>query len=359
MKRSIAIAATTAAAALVAASLHGARATPQASATPPAAVSLAPVQQVKSAPREEIVGSLEPQRQLKLAFEISGRLARIMVKKGAPVAEGQLIAQLDPEMADAQVAQAEAAVKAAEAQAAMAQDAAQRQKQLGANGAVSESQLTNATQSALAADAQLAAAKAQLAQARATRKRHDLRAPFAGVLIDAPDQVGATVQPMQPNTGLFTVEQLDTLLLKLTVNDSARALLKPGARVQVAAVGTDVHTGDAQVRVILPSADPQTRRVPVEIAVPNQDRRFTAHTLGRAILPLGESSDALALPASALASQGGDHVYVVQNSEVRRIPVEVVDRGASQVVVRARVPLEKVVDYPAADLTEGAKVSVK
>jgi hypothetical protein len=168
--------------------------------------------------------------------------------------------------------------------------------------------------------------------------------------------VGATVA-----TGgtLFTLEQLDPLVLKLTVSDSARAVLKPGTRVHVEAVGGGAATDDAWVRAVIPSADPATRRIPVEITVPNKEGRFTAHTLARAILPLGSAEDALAVPASALSSQGGDHVYVINGGEVRRVAVQVIDRGVQQVVVRAAQPIDKVVDYPAADLVDGAKVSVK
>jgi multidrug efflux pump subunit AcrA (membrane-fusion protein) len=168
--------------------------------------------------------------------------------------------------------------------------------------------------------------------------------------------VGATVSP---GTALFTLEQLDPLVLKLTVSDAARAVLKMGTRVHVEAVGGGASADDAWVRAVIPSADAATRRIPVEITVPNKDGRFTAHTLARAILPMGSSEDALSLPASALSSQGGDHVYVVNSGEVRRIAVQVIDRGVQQVVVRAAQPIEKVVDYPAADLVDGAKVSVK
>ncbi|MGZ6142007.1 MAG: efflux RND transporter periplasmic adaptor subunit [Myxococcales bacterium] len=322
----------------------------------PAAVSLAPVKSVKSAPREEITGALNPAKELKVGFEVGGRLARILVRKGAKVAEGQIVAQLDPELADAQVLQAEAAVKGAEAQSAMAADVAGRNAELSKAGSVSDLQNKSSASSATAAAAQLQAAKAQLAQARAARKRHDLRAAFAGVLIDAPDQVGATVAPGMP---LFTLEQLDPLVLKLTVSDSARAVLKVGSRVQVEAVGGGAATGDAWVRAVIPSADPATRRIPVEVVVPNKDALFTAHTLARAILPMGSVEDALSVPASALSSQGGDHVYTLANGEVRRVPVQVIERGAEQVVLRATERLDKVVDYPAPDLQDGAKVSVK
>src|SRR5207302_5679666 len=139
----------------------------------PAAVSLAKVVTVKSAPREEITGALNPAKELKVGFEVGGRLARILVRKGAFVGEGQVIAQLDPELADAQVLQAEAAANAAQAQFAMASDTAQRQTQLQQTGSVSEWQGKSANSQATAASAQLQAARAQLAQARAARKRHD------------------------------------------------------------------------------------------------------------------------------------------------------------------------------------------
>jgi RND family efflux transporter MFP subunit len=323
----------------------------------PAPVSLARVTSVKSAPREEITGALQPAKALQLGFEVAGRLSRILVRKGATVDEGQVIAQLDPELADAQVQQAEAAVKAAEAQSAMATDLAGRNAALSKAGTVSDLMNKNSTSSAAAAAAQLQAARAQLLQARAARRRHDLKAPFAGVLIDSPDQVGATVSV---GAALFTLEQLDPLVLKLTVSDAARAVLKPGTRVHVEAVSGGAATDDAWVRAVIPSADPATRRIPVEITVPDKEGRFTAHTLARAVLPMGSAEDALSLPASALSSQGGDHVYVIDGAfEVRRVAVQVIDRGVQQVVVRAAQAIDKVVDYPAADLVDGAKVSVR
>ena len=72
------------------------------------------------------------------------------------------------------------------------------------------------------------------------------------------------------------MENLDTLVLKTTVAESARARLKPGSKVRVESIGAAASTDDAVVRTILPSADAVTRRVPVEIEVPNADGRFVA-----------------------------------------------------------------------------------
>jgi RND family efflux transporter MFP subunit len=333
---------------------------PEAAAAPKAAlaaVSLAEVKAITTASRTEATGQLQPAKGLNLGFEVGGRLLEIEVKKGAPVVQGQVIARLDPELVDAQLLQAEAALKAAEAQAAIAADAAARVKALKETSNVSEQQATAAEGQSATAAAQVAAAKAQVAQLRAMRKRHDLHAPFSGILTDAPDQVGAYVAA---GATLFTLEQLDPLTLKITVSEADRELLRLGTRVRVESTATGVVSDEATVKSVINSADPQTKRVPVEINVPNKAGRFTAHTLARAVVELGAAQQALSVPASALASTGGDHVFVVgEGGEVRKVAVTVLDRGAQQVVVRAAEPVSKVVDYPAVDLAQGQKVSVR
>ena len=72
-----------------------------------------------------------------------------------------------------------------------------------------------------------------------------------------------------------------------------------------------------------------------------------ANTLARVILPLGEPQEAQSLPSSALSSSGGDHVLVVSPAgEVRRVDVQVLERGMREVVVKAAAPLDKVVELP-------------
>jgi multidrug efflux pump subunit AcrA (membrane-fusion protein) len=120
-----------------------------------------------------------------------------------------------------------------------------------------------------------------------------------------------------------------------------------------------VSSDEATVRTVLPSADAATRRVPVELVVPNADGRFLANTLARATLALGEAREAQLLPATALSSSGGDHVFVVEQEKARRIAVQVLERRAREVVVQAERPLTQVIDYPAVGVTDGARVSVK
>jgi len=321
------------------------------------AVSLTTPRAVRAAPSEEVTGTLFPAQGLQLGFEVGGRLERLRVKKGQVVKEGQVLAQLNAEISDAQVAQAQAGVAAAEVAAAMAADVAERNAKLREEGNVSDLQNRSSTTQAKQAEAQLLAAKAQLAQALAGRRRHELRAPFSGTVINAPEEVGATVGPGSP---LFALENLDTLLLKTTVAESVRERLQPGSKVRVESLGGGASTDEAVVRTILPSADPATRRIPVELSVPNEDGRFVAHTLARAILPLGEAQEAQVVPSTALVATGGEHVLVVASSgELRRVDVQVLERRTREVVVKAASPLDKVVEYPTPALAEGGRVSVK
>lgn len=348
----VSLAAVLAAVAGMALSLAGCqgRSTPAAAQGASAASAAAPAvkwvaaRPVRSAPREEATGTLFPAQALMLGFEVGGKVAAVRVRKGQSVQAGQVLAVLDTEVADAQVAQAQAGLAAAEVGAAMAADVATRNAKLQEEGNISDLQSRTASTQARQAEAQLLAAKATLAQAQAARRKHELRAPFAATVIDAPEQAGATVGPGIP---LFNLERLDTLLLKTTVSESTRALLQPGARVGVESVGSSASTAEATVRTILPSADPATRRVPVELLVPNEDGRFVAHTLARATLPLGEEREAQLLPATALSSSGGDHVWALAGEQVRRVEVQVLERREREVVVLAASPLDKVIEYAA------------
>ncbi len=89
-------------------------------------------------------GSIEA-TQVDISPKVAGRIIRLVVNEGDAVRAGQVVAELAPQEAGAQVAQAEAAVRQAEARVAQAQQAVVTQR--------------------LVTDAQVAQAKAQVAVA--------------------------------------------------------------------------------------------------------------------------------------------------------------------------------------------------
>jgi RND family efflux transporter MFP subunit len=316
---------------------------------------LVPARAVNASTRETVVGQLGPSRLLPLGFEVGGRLSVSHAQRGDVVKAGQSLGSLDSEIINAQVAQAEAGVMAAEAGAALALDVASRNEKLKAEGSVSDLQFRQTDTQAKAAKAQVAQAQAALAQARAGQRRHFLSAPFGATVVEAPDNTGGMVGPGTP---VYVLMQLNPLILKVTVPENIRLQLKAGLKVRVEAVGAGAATDDAIVKVVLPSADPQTRRVPLEITVPNADGRFVANTLARVIIPLGAPKAALSIASTALGRAGGDHVFSVDaGGTLRRVPVRVMERASTTVTVQADVPVTQVVDYPTSALVEGTKVT--
>lgn len=319
------------------------------------ALKLVKTKPVQSTSKESVSGSLFPSKLLPMGFEVGGRLASSKVAKGDIVKTGQTLGSLDTEIVDAQVAQAEAGLAAAEAGAGLALDVAGRNEKLKAEGSVSDVQFKSTDVQAKQAAAQVLLAKAQLAQARAGRRRHEVKALFPGTVIDAPDNTGGMVGPGTP---IYIIMQLDPLVLKATVPESMRQVLKPGLKVRVEAVGATAATDEAVVKVLVPSADPQTRRVPIEIVVPNADGRFTANTLARVTLPLGAAQASIVIPATALVTLGGEHVFAVDSAGVlKKVPVTIVERRGAELVVSPAEPVNQVVDYPTGALVEGTKVT--
>ncbi|MDP1827032.1 MAG: efflux RND transporter periplasmic adaptor subunit [Archangium sp.] len=318
-------------------------------------VRIVPARPVTASTRESVTGQLGPSRLLPLGFEVGGRLVTSRVSKGDLVKAGQSLGNLDTEIINAQVAQAEAGLMAAEAGAALALDVAGRNEKLKAEGSVSDLQFKQTDAQAKGAKAQVAQARAGVAQANAGLRRHFLSAPFAATVVDAPDNTGGMVGPGTP---VYILMQLDPLVLKVTIPEKVRESIKAGLKVRVEATGSGAATDDAVVKVVLPSADPQTRRVPLEITVPNADGRFVANTLARVTINLGEPKPAVVIPSTALGTTGGEHVFAVDESgALKRVPVKVMERGNTTVTVTTQTPVTQVVDYPTSALVEGTKVT--
>jgi len=306
-----------------------------------------------SSPMDVVTGTLAPIMSLDLGFEVGGKLQAIKAKKGQRVRAGDILGQLDPEIADAQVAQAQAGLAAAEAASDLAEEMARRNTELKADGTISEVENLSSQTTSRQASAQVLMAKAQLSQALAARKRHDLLAPFDATVVNAPTQIGGTIAPGIP---VFSLQKIDTLVLKTTVAEEVRALVKVGTQVQVSAVGSTAATAEAVVTLLLPSADPLTRRIPVEISVPNRDARFLANSLASVRLPLGKTEEAYVIPTTALARVGGEHVLAVEQGKTKRVPVHVLETSGDEVTVKSAEPLSKVVNHPSPSLRDGTPV---
>jgi RND family efflux transporter MFP subunit len=259
-------------------------------------------------PRVELDGTLEAVHEAQLGFKVGGRLARVAVKVGDRVAAGALLAELDDSEAEAQLAAAEAQARAAQASLTLAQDAERRTLPLVKAGSVPEANGVQSSEQRQLAAAQLDAARAQHALARAALSNHALKAPFAGTITLAPTGIGAVVNPGQPLFGL-----VDTSALKLatTVSEEDANLLEKGAEVRVSAGSSEVK---GKVSAVLGTLDARTRRVPVVVDFDNTKLPGAALRAGafvRGSVVAREPIPVLRLPHAVQRPGSRDEVWVV------------------------------------------------
>lgn len=287
-------------------------------------------------PRTELTGSLDPAQSVQLGFDVPGRVQRLLVTRGQQVTAGQPIAALDASIAQAQADQAAAAVTGAEAQLAAGEANFARAKQLKDAGAMSEQDWSNATSGILAARAGVEQARAASAMARANLQHHTLRAPFAGFIQNGPDNAGIMTGGGTP---LFLLDDLSSLQVKGTAGESDAAWLHEGLDATVYAATPGATAGvPAKVVRVMPSLDPATRRLPVEVRVEGADllsSGLKAHGFARVVIEGAGDVDAWKVPRAALVARPDFCVFVATTAgePPKRVAVTVLEEVGDSIVV--------------------------
>ncbi|MDP2315258.1 MAG: efflux RND transporter periplasmic adaptor subunit [Pseudomonadota bacterium] len=282
-------------------------------------------------PTTELTGSLEPIASVQLGFDVPGRIDAILVSRGGSVQKGEAIARLDATVARAQLAQAEAAHKGAAAQLAAGEAAFARVTTLNEAGGVSKQQFTDAEAGVLAGRAGVEQAAAAVQMARTNLGFHTLRAPIDGIVTNGPDNAGMLVGAGTP---LFVVEDLSALQFKATAPESASWI-----RADLPALvlpGTPGAIGGAPAKVVrvIPSLDPATRRIPVEVRIDAPPPSVRAHAFARVRIEAGEDVAAVSVPKGAVVARPDFCVLVTDGTTPRKISVEVLGERDGNALVR-------------------------
>ncbi|HEX2732453.1 MAG TPA: efflux RND transporter periplasmic adaptor subunit [Polyangiaceae bacterium] len=328
----------------------------------PPSVHVIALQPARWQPHVEFDGTLAAQQAASLSFKLPGKLSRVAVRVGDEVKTGALLASLDTREASAQVAASTAQVRAAEAQLALADDNQKRTTSLVQSGSFAAAGAVQTEQQRALAQAQLDAARAQVSLAQVSLGQHTLVAPFAGTVTEAPDGVGAVVNPGQ---ALFRVVNVKELKLSATVSESDANLLSVGTPVTLQ---TEKGKVEGKISALLSALDERTRRVPV-VADFDNPGSLRAGSFVRARVDAGKPIDVLKLSRDALRPGSDDEVAVVHRGspttlELRKIVYALDTDGnllvrmglqANDVIVQRPKPEVKTGDVVSVEASEGSK----
>lgn len=273
----------------------------------------------------EVAGTLEapPGLDVKLGPLVAGRLSRVLVAEGDPVAQGQLLAQLDQLPLRDAVAQAAAQVAQARAQQLNAKTKLERSRRAFEAGVAARQEVDDGQLAIDTAAAQVLGAEAALSTAKNQLGRSDLRAPFAGVVARVFAAAGEPVDAGKP-----VVEVARTAILEL------RAPLAPGIasevrRGQPAEISVDGRLGPPLPGVVIaiaPVIDAATGAALVRVRVDNPRLELKGGALARARIATDEHRNVLVVPRQALLNDPegrGSAVASVEGGKAKRVIVQV------------------------------------
>lgn len=284
--------------------------------------------------RLDVSATVLTSRDVVLSARVEGTVER-MAELGQRVRKGAVVARLDPELARAGLARAEANLQAAKAQLALAQQTHDRQKPLFEREVISALEFEELASRLRQAEAQVAQAEAQSRQAREELARTRIRAPFAGTVEARYVEVGEQVAPGSQVVRLVNTDQVR---VRGSVPERYAQDIRTSdeAQVRFSAYGIPPRTGP--VRFVGRAIDPATRTFPVEVVLDNADGVLKPEMVARLQLDRATVKGALVVPQNAvLNDERGQSVFVVRRdgevATVDRRRVRTGARSGGQVVV--------------------------
>ena len=297
-------------------------------------------------------GSIAAWQEAIIGSEISDlRLSQINVDVGDTVHKGQVLALLNAESVNADVANSRALVAEAEANLAQAHSNAIRSQQIIESGALSQQQIDQYVTSEKTAQAKLQSAKAQLDAQLLRLKYTQVVASDEGVITSRSATLGAVVSKGQE---LFRLIRQNRLEWRAELSADEMLTLKPGLSVnlKVATIGKV----KGKIRTLAPTLDTQNRNGLVYVDLPNAfNLGLRAGMFAKGEFQLAVKSG-LSVPQSAVSlREGFSYVYKVnEKNTVNQIKVTLGQQFADFFEIRAGVnPEDRLVASGVTFLNDG------
>ncbi len=308
----------------------------------------------------EITGAVEAIHDAVLSAEAAGTVEMI-VPLGQFVSMGTVVARLDQGLAQAVLAQAEAALDNAAAASALAEDNFARMEPLYQDSIISALEFHETR-------ARLQQARAGVRQAEATRslaqeQLHNtlITAPFAGTVEEHRTVLGEQVAP-----GMPVARIVDTGRVKIAIGvpEPYAGDIEIGTAVALNfhALGREERTG--RVTFAGNSINPRNRTFTIEAEVDNSNGRLKPEMIADVRISRQRLEDVLIVPRVAVVKgEEGNSVYVVDQSAsppvARRSPVKLGAMYAERVIVESGLEAgSEVIVLGHNQVTEGMSVDI-
>lgn len=278
-------------------------------------------------------GTLVPVVLVNVGTQVSGTIARINADYNDRVRQGQVLAELDPALIKAQLAQSQAAVANARAALKLAEANEQRSRALYQQDYVPKADLDQAIQAVESARAQLAQAQAQVSRDRTNLGYSVITSPVSGVVVSRNVDVGQTVAASFQTPTLFSIAQdLKKMQIDTTVAEADVGSIRVGQAARFTVDAFPDRGFQGTVRQIRLNAQVLQNVVTynVVIDVANPDESLLPGMTAFVNIAVAERHDVPRLPLAALRfkpegseqAPGGKTVYLDRDGKAVATPVQ-------------------------------------
>ncbi len=291
------------------------------------------------------VGVVEPETKVDVKSAVSGRVVSLKVREGAVVKTGDLLAEVEPDVNQAQsLSDVNSSVTTAELSLRDAERQFAAQQRLYNDGLIGRETLKDYQMKRdLAADSLKAATtRYQIVQDRgipisgeASTQKARVTTPMNGVVITKGVELGETVtsgvSSFNAGTVLFTVADLKSLIIKVNLNEVDIAKVAVGQPVRITLDAYPQKIFNGKVRFVAPAAKllEKIKVFPIEIALDNLSDAYRTGMSANVEI-LGEKREkAVSIPLEALQRKEGQTVVYRLKADLKPPQIDKAKKGLS------------------------------
>ncbi|ODN68293.1 efflux RND transporter periplasmic adaptor subunit [Methylophaga muralis] len=289
-------------------------------------------------------GSLTAERRALLSPRVDGLVKEVLVDAGYQVKQGDILLRQDAAIARQQLEQVKAATNEAQAAANEAERLVEEAKRLRGDNYISASELANRESNFMLSQAALAAAQAMQNTTAEQLRRHELPAPFSGVISAKMTEVGEWVNR---GTQVLELVALEPVRLDVNVPQERFSEITTQTRVEILPDALPSRKLSGKITALVPVSNAQARSFLVRIVVDSEDVTLLPGTSASAVIYIGgDKAKGFLVPRDAVLRHpdGGRSVFVIDsNNRAQRRSVNVGSDSSEGIIITDGLTAEDLV----------------
>lgn len=309
---------------------------------PQGAVVATPVVEITINDRLSAIGTSTALQSVAVTPYTSGRMTEVLVKSGATVKAGDVIAKLDLDAEQIAVERAANALKDAEARL-------QRMQVL---------RKTNTATAVQVTDAELSVdnARLQLREAELALSRRSIETPITGVVGILPITAGNYVSSQ---TVIATIDDRSEILVDFWVPERFASAIAVGSPITATSVARPGETFEGVISAVDNRIDIDSRTLQVRARFPNKADKLRAGMSFQVSMKFPGDKYPAVDPLAVQWGSDGAFVWAVREGKGVRVPVSIIQRNTDSVLVDAELTVnDEVVTEGIHLVRNGADVTV-